>query len=251
MELKTQVHAEEGRQDIFITRDFDLPVELLFNAYTKPEIIEQWMGTKVIKLENKNHGSFQFETTASNGVKHKFNGAIHSIIENIKIIRTYEFENTPFGVQLEVIDFEKSTDDTSRLTSHQIFQSLEQRDALLKLPFRHGISIAHNKLEELLIKLKKHDKEKQNYLLGCHRINCIRHVAKRHWTNHSCKMEHSPFSGIRLSLVSFNTYWLMENFRLHCNSSSKISFSKRMGVCRFGLCNERCSLFAPRCGAFS
>ena len=52
MELKTKVQAEEGKQDLHITREFDLPVELLFKAYTDPGIVEQWMGTKVLKMES-------------------------------------------------------------------------------------------------------------------------------------------------------------------------------------------------------
>src|SRR6186997_1842908 len=50
MERKTKINAREGRQDLMITRDFDLPLDLLFKAYEDPEIIEQWMGTKVLKL---------------------------------------------------------------------------------------------------------------------------------------------------------------------------------------------------------
>jgi uncharacterized protein YndB with AHSA1/START domain len=51
MERKTKVDAEDGKQEITITREFDLPVELLFRAHAEPEIVEQWMGTKVLKLE--------------------------------------------------------------------------------------------------------------------------------------------------------------------------------------------------------
>ena len=43
MELKTKINAENGKQDLTITREFDLPVELLFKAHTEPELIEQWM----------------------------------------------------------------------------------------------------------------------------------------------------------------------------------------------------------------
>ena len=88
MELKTKVNAEEGRQELIITREFDLPVEWLFKAYIEPEIVEQWMGTKVLKLENKKHGSYQFETTDPTGNKHGFNGTIHEIVSNQKITRT-------------------------------------------------------------------------------------------------------------------------------------------------------------------
>ena len=57
MEQKTKINAEDGKQELMITREFDLPLELLFKAYEDAEIIEQWMGTKVLKLENKKHGS--------------------------------------------------------------------------------------------------------------------------------------------------------------------------------------------------
>lgn len=63
MERKTKINAEDNKQELHITREFDLPLELLFKAYEESEIVEQWMGTKVLKLENKKHGSYQFETT--------------------------------------------------------------------------------------------------------------------------------------------------------------------------------------------
>ncbi|RYY61798.1 MAG: ATPase, partial [Chitinophagaceae bacterium] len=47
MERKTKIDAENGKQDLLVTRAFDLPVDLLFKAYVDPEIFEQWMGTKV------------------------------------------------------------------------------------------------------------------------------------------------------------------------------------------------------------
>ena len=151
MERKTKVNAEDGKQDLVITREFDLPLELLFKAYADPGIVEQWMGTKVLNLESKKHGSYQFEKSDENGkVVFKANGVIHEFIPNQKIIRTFEMENTPFGVQLEVYEFEKLTDHTSKLNMHVIYESVAQRDELLKLPFAYGLNMAHNRIEELL-----------------------------------------------------------------------------------------------------
>src|SRR6187455_2893114 len=99
MKLKTKIHAEDGKQEIFITREFDLPLELLFKAYEEADIVEQWMGTKVLKLENKRHGSYQFETTDPKGNKHRFNGVIHEFSPDSKITRTFEMENGSFGIQ--------------------------------------------------------------------------------------------------------------------------------------------------------
>src|SRR6185503_8490678 len=135
MERKTKIHAEDGKQELMITREFDLPLELLFRAYAEPDIIEQWMGTKVLKLENKKHGSYQFETTDPKGNKHAFSGTIHEFRPNQKITRTFEMENTPFGVQLEFLEFEKLSDNTSKLNIHTVFKSVAHRDQILQLPF--------------------------------------------------------------------------------------------------------------------
>jgi len=141
MEQKTKISAEDGKQELVITREFDLPLELLFKAHTEPEIVEQWMGTKVLKLESKKHGSYQFETTDPKGNKYGFNGAIHEYIPNRKIVRTFEMENTPYGVQLEFYEFEQLNQKTSRLKMHVIYESVAQRDQVLKLPFAQGINM--------------------------------------------------------------------------------------------------------------
>lgn len=154
MEYKTKIHAEAGKQELMITREFDLPLELLFKAYEEAELIEEWMGTKVLKLENKKHGCYQFETTDPKGNKHGFNGTIHEFVPEQKITRTFEMENSSFGVQLEFLEFEKLTDDTSKLNMHVIYKSVELRDQMLKLPFEYGINMAHNRIQDILSKLK-------------------------------------------------------------------------------------------------
>ena len=146
MEQKTKINAEDGKQELTITREFDLPLELLFKAFVDPDIVEQWMGTKVLKLESKKHGSYQFETTDPKGNKHGFNGTIKELVPNRKITRTFEMENTPFGVQLEVYNFEQ-LEGSSRLNMHVIYESVALRDEMLKLPFSQGINWAHNRLQ--------------------------------------------------------------------------------------------------------
>src|SRR5438045_7404641 len=156
MEQKTKINAEVGKQELVISREFDLPLELLFKAYAEPAIVEQWMGTKVLALESKKHGSYQFETTDAKGNKYRFNGVIHEFIPNRKITRTFEMENTPFGVQLEFYEFEQLTDDTSKLNMHVIYESVAHRDQVLQLPFAQGINMAHNRLQNIVSEIKKH-----------------------------------------------------------------------------------------------
>lgn len=155
MELKTKINAENGAQDLVITREFDLPLELLFKAYTEPALVEQWMGTKVLKLENKRHGGWQFETADARGnMVFQAHGTIHEFVPDQKIIRTFEMENTPFPAQLEFLEFEKLTDSTSRFTMQIVYKSTEHRTQMLQLPFAQGINMAHNRLLDIISKLK-------------------------------------------------------------------------------------------------
>ncbi|QHV97515.1 SRPBCC family protein [Spirosoma endbachense] len=163
MARKTKIDAEDGKQEIVITREFNLPLELLFRAYVEPEIVEQWMGTKVLKLDNKKHGSWQFETTDAQGnIVFRANGVIHEFSPNQKITRTFEMENTPFPAQLEFLEFEKLTDDTSKLTIHVVYKTVALRDQLLQLPFAQGINMAHNRLQDVVsnLTITQNDKEK-------------------------------------------------------------------------------------------
>jgi uncharacterized protein YndB with AHSA1/START domain len=156
MEKKTQIHAEEGKQYLVITRDFDLPVELLFKAHAEAALIEQWMGTKVLKFEGRKHGGYQFQTSDPNGnVLFGANGVFHEFIPDRKIVRTFEMENAGFDVQLDFLEFEKLTEDSSRLTILMIYKSPEHRAQQLKLPFAYGINMAHDRLQEVVGQLIK------------------------------------------------------------------------------------------------
>jgi uncharacterized protein YndB with AHSA1/START domain len=160
MELKTKIKAEDGKQELTITREFDLPVELLFKAHAEPELIEQWMTNpyataKMLKFEGRKHGGYiQESTDASGKIVFKANGTFHEFIPNRKIIRTFEMENAPIGVQLEFLQFEKITDQKSKLTTHVVYESLAVRDQLLKMPFAQGLSMAHDRMQEIMSKLK-------------------------------------------------------------------------------------------------
>jgi uncharacterized protein YndB with AHSA1/START domain len=160
MERKTKINAEDGKQELVITREFDLPLELLFKAYVEPEIVEEWMSnpystTKMLKLESKKQGGYQLESKDAQGkVVFRANGVIHEFVPNQKITRTFEMESTPFGVQLEIYEFEQLTNDTSKLNMHVIYESVAQRDEVLKLPFAQGINMAHNRIQDIMNKLK-------------------------------------------------------------------------------------------------
>lgn len=154
MERRTKVRAEAGKQEIWIEREFDLPVESLFRAHVEPRIVEQWMGTKVLELDNGPLGRYRYETTDPQGNKHLFKGCIHESVPNKKLTRTFEMERTGFPVQLEFMEFEALGAARSKLSIQMVHRSVEVRDRLLKLPFVQGINWAHNRLQEVLEKQK-------------------------------------------------------------------------------------------------
>jgi uncharacterized protein YndB with AHSA1/START domain len=160
MERKTKIKAEDNQQSLLITRDFDLPVELLFRAHVDPDIFEEWMTheygkVKVMGFEMKRQGSWGFQNSDPTGqVVFRAHGTIHDVVPNKKIVRTFEMENSPFDVQLEFLEFESLSEDTSRLNMHSIYRTVALRDQMLKLPFAQGLNMAHDRLEKVLIKLK-------------------------------------------------------------------------------------------------
>ena len=63
-------------------------------------------------------------------------------------------EHTPFPAQLEFLEFEGLTAETSMLTMHIVYKSVADRDNMLKLPFAQGINMAHNRLQDMASKIK-------------------------------------------------------------------------------------------------
>lgn len=82
------------------------------------------------------------------------NGTIHEFVPDKKITRTFEMDGSPFDAQLEFLELEGFTEDTSRLTIQSIYRSAELRDEMLKLPFAAGLSMAHDRLQANLAKFK-------------------------------------------------------------------------------------------------
>ena len=151
MKPTTQVHAAEGRQELTITRDFDLPLDRLFRAFEDPDIVARWMGTRVLKLENHRHGAWEYETSDANGkVVFRAHGVIHEFVPNERITRTFEMENAPFPPQLEFFEFSAVTERTSHLRMHIVFKSVADRNQLVQLPFAKGLGMAHDRLQRIM-----------------------------------------------------------------------------------------------------
>lgn len=158
MANKTEIIAEPGKQELFITREFDAPRELVFRAYTDPEVIVQWLGPKDLKMtlekwEPHDGGSWRY-THERGGHKYEFLGVNHEVLAPERIIGTFEFTGLPERghVILGTTRFEQLPDGRSRIVHQSVFQSVEDRDGMIAAGMERGVVDGYEKLDEWLAK---------------------------------------------------------------------------------------------------
>jgi uncharacterized protein YndB with AHSA1/START domain len=158
---ETLVTAEPGRQVIGITREFDYPRELVFNAFTDPKLFIQWLGPNRLTMtletfEPRNGGSWRYIHKDQDGSEYAFNGVYHEVTAPERIIQTFEFEGLPEKghVTLETARFEELAGGRTKLVMESVFQSLADRDEMLNSGMEKGMNESYERLTELLEKMK-------------------------------------------------------------------------------------------------
>jgi len=156
---QTKITAEPDRQELFITREFEAPRELVFKVFTDPKLLVQWLGPRdltmqIEKLDNKTGGSYRFIHYDASGNQFGFNGVIHEVAEPERLIRTFEFEGLPERghVSLETATFESLTGGRTKVIIHSVFKSVADRDGMVMSGMERGVVDSHNRLDELLVK---------------------------------------------------------------------------------------------------
>jgi len=156
MANKTVVTAEPGKQELFITREFDAPRELVFKAHTDPDLYIQWVGPRdltmtIEKFEMRDGGSYKF-VHERDGHKYAFHGVTHEVLTPQRIIGTFEFDGLPETghVILGTTKFEALPGDRTRLVHQSVFQSVSDRDGMVQSGMERGVAEGYEKLDELL-----------------------------------------------------------------------------------------------------
>ncbi|MCE7960999.1 MAG: ATPase [Acidobacteria bacterium ACB1] len=156
MANKTTINAEPGKQELFIIREFDAPRELLFRAYTDPELYKQWVGPKdltmtIDKMDAVDGGSYRF-IHERDGHEYVFHGVYHEVLTNERIIGTFEFDGLPEKghVILGTTRFEELPGRRSRINHQSVFQTVEDRDGMLQSGMERGVVDGYEKLDALL-----------------------------------------------------------------------------------------------------
>ncbi len=151
---KTNVTAEPGTQQITVTRTFDAPRELVFKAYTDPELMPKWLGPRrltmtIYQMEVRPGGAWRYTHSDENGNEFGFHGVYHDVVPPERVIGTFEFEGAPGHVSLDTGTFEQE-DGRTKLTITSVFQSVADRDAALQSGMEEGLTESLDRLEELL-----------------------------------------------------------------------------------------------------
>lgn len=158
---QTTITAEPGKQELFITREFDAPRQLVYRAHTDPELYVRWLGPHGYEMtletfEPHSGGRYRYIHKDKDGNQFGFHGVFHEISEGL-MIQTFEFEGLPERghVTLDSMRLEKLPGDRTRITIHSVFQSVADRDGMIQSGMERGLSEGHERLDEILEKLQK------------------------------------------------------------------------------------------------
>lgn len=151
---ETRIVGESGKQEIIIIREFEAPRELVFKAYTDPELLKLWLGPRgyemhVDKFDARSGGEYRYVHTGKNGEEYGFRGVFHEVNHPETITQTFEFEGAKGHVSLEKATFEALPDNRTRVTGLSIYQSVADRDMMLRSNMETGVNEGHQRLDEL------------------------------------------------------------------------------------------------------
>lgn len=150
----TQIIAEPGIPQIVIEREFAASREFLFRAHTDPELLVQWLGPRrltmtIDHLDPRHGGEWRYVHRDADGTEYGFHGVYHGTPSMEGIVQTFEDESTPGHVSLETVTFEVRGDRTL-MRQNAVFQSVADRDAMVRGGMEVGVKDSMERLDELI-----------------------------------------------------------------------------------------------------
>ncbi len=153
---RTTITAEPGKQELFITREFDAPPELVFKAHTDPDLFVRWLGPRGLTMrletfEPQSGGRWRYIHKDKDGNEYGFHGVFHEVSPE-RMIQTFEFEGLPESghVTLETMRLEALPNGRTRLMAQSVFQSVSDRDGMIQAGMERGVNEGYERLDELL-----------------------------------------------------------------------------------------------------
>jgi uncharacterized protein YndB with AHSA1/START domain len=155
---KLTVKVPEKSQNIEGIITIKAPLEKVFKAYTEVDLFKQWFGrgnnVTVHEFKGKSGGSWHVGEKSEDGNTYEFCGSFHEVATNERIIWTFEFLGLPDRghVAIERTDFIKIDDNTTELRTLSTYQTVADRDGMVKSGMEEGWRQSIETLEKLLNK---------------------------------------------------------------------------------------------------
>ncbi len=149
--------AAKGEREIVMTRSFDAPRHLVFDAFTKPELVKQWLlGTAgwsmpVCEIDLRVGGKYRYLWRHDrNGNEMGMGGVYREIVKPERIVNTENFDEPWYPG--EAVGTLMLTEERGRTTVTQtvLYASRDARDGVLKSPMESGVAASYDRLESLL-----------------------------------------------------------------------------------------------------
>jgi uncharacterized protein YndB with AHSA1/START domain len=151
-ELKVE---KDGTHGIRTERELDAPRDLVFRAYTDPDLVKQWLGPRRFTMEIDRYevgdgGRWRYVQRDEKGVEHGFHGVFHGDPTPDAMVQTFEWEGLPGHVSLDRASLEEIEGERTVVRTVSVFQSEQDRDGMYDAGMADGMSEAYDRLEELL-----------------------------------------------------------------------------------------------------
>ena len=146
-----------GDREIVMTRVFDAPRQLVFDAHTKPELVKRWLlgppgwSMPVCEIDLRVGGKYRYVWRRDkDGKEMGMGGVYHEIVAPERIVHTEKFDESWYpGEAVDTLVLTEQGGKTT-LTQTMLLVSREARDGILKSGMESGVSKSYDRLEALL-----------------------------------------------------------------------------------------------------
>jgi uncharacterized protein YndB with AHSA1/START domain len=148
--------APAGKPEVRVSATFSAPRERLFKALTDPSLIPMWWGprrmtTKVEKMYVRRGGAWRFIQRDAEGKEFAFRGKFEEVKPPRELKYTFEWEGMPGHISTETVTLEEHGGKTTE-EQRIVFQSIEDRDGMVKMDMKEGELESMDRLAELVEK---------------------------------------------------------------------------------------------------
>ena len=147
-------------REVLMTRVFDAPRALIWDAMTKPDLVKRWLfgppgWTMVVcDIELRVGGAYRYVWRNTDGGVMGMGGVHREVIHQERIVCTQLFDEDWTGGEAVGTLVLTERDDKTTLTNSVLYSSREARDAVLRTPMEQGMAVGYDRLEELLASIK-------------------------------------------------------------------------------------------------